>query len=201
MRGCCVVYGIGTMAISQKKQRQERERMRQLAFLVSTVAHSVLGTCDRLRVACGIVQDKRLRGLGFNGSVNGLPHCDEVGHLLEDGHCVATLHAEENALYNTDREHLVGSQAIVTATPCINCIKKLLQLGVAHIDYYGEYSNSLGTSKIARMAKEKGVPLKHHDPKWDQVFQELFDLLSREGGVLARSGYRLRVVKEPLKKS
>jgi dCMP deaminase len=176
----------------------DRNSMRQLAFLVSTVAHSVLGTCDRLRCACSIVNNKRLRGLGFNGSVNGLPHCDDVGHVLEDGHCVATLHAEENAIFNTDREHLRGAQVLVTATPCVNCIKKLLQHNVARIDFFGTYSNSLGTSKIAGFAQEKGVPLEQHEMDWAQVFQNLFDLLARKGGVLRNAGYRLRVTKEKL---
>jgi dCMP deaminase len=174
----------------------ERNELRQLAFLVSTVAHSVLGTCDRLRVACGIIKDKRLRGLGFNGSVNGLPHCDDVGHLMEDGHCVATVHAERNATINTEREYLQGAQAIVTATPCINCIKDLLQSGVARVDFYGTYSNSLAASKVSKMASEKGVPLEQHEVDWAEVFQELFDALARDGGVLKNAGYRLKVVKE-----
>jgi deoxycytidylate deaminase len=29
---------------------------------------------------------------------SGLPHCDEAGHLMEDGHCVRTVHAEANAI-------------------------------------------------------------------------------------------------------
>lgn len=176
----------------------ERQHMFQLAFLVSTVSHSILGTCDRLRVACGIISDKRLRGLGFNGSVRGLPHCEDVGHLLDEGHCVATVHAEDNAVVNTDPDYLKGAQAIVTATPCINCIKRLLHAGIARIDYYGEYSNSLGKSRIAEMARAKEVPLEQHQVQWDGVFQELFDLLARKGGVLRNAGYRLRVVREPL---
>jgi len=176
----------------------DREEMRQLVFLVSTVAHSVLGTCDRLRVACGIVKGKRMRGLGFNGSVNGLPHCDDVGHLMEDGHCVATVHAERNATINVDRDQLDGAQAIVTATPCLPCVHDLLQCGVSQVDFYGTYSNSLASSKIAEQAAKKGVPLKQHQVDWEETFQALFDLLARKGGVLRNAGYRLRVTKEPL---
>ena len=175
-----------------------REELRQLVFLVSTIAHSVLGTCDRLRVACGIVKNKRLRGLGFNGSVNGLPHCDDVGHLMEDNHCVATVHAERNATINVSREHLQGAQAIVTATPCLPCVQDLLQCGVARVDYYGIYTNSLGASKIAEQAEAKGVPLVQHEIDLAETFQQLFDLLARKGGVLSNAGYRLRVTKEKL---
>src|SRR6266516_3458672 len=47
-------------------------------------------TCDRKHVGAVIVRDKTILSTGYNGSVRGLPHCDDVGHDLEGGHCVAT---------------------------------------------------------------------------------------------------------------
>ena len=61
-----------------------------------TLLMSVLATCDRLRTASSAEKDKRLRGFGYNGSVSGDGHCDDVGHLMVDGHCERTLHGEEN---------------------------------------------------------------------------------------------------------
>ncbi len=55
-------------------------------------------TCDRKHVGAVIVRDKTILSTGYNGSVRGMPHCDEVGHLMEGGHCVATVHAEANAI-------------------------------------------------------------------------------------------------------
>jgi len=60
-------------------------------------------TCDRGRSGCIIVRNKQVLVTGYVGSPMGLPHCDDVGHLLkkvthEDGkvtqHCVRTVHAE-----------------------------------------------------------------------------------------------------------
>ena len=51
-------------------------------------------TCDRKHVGAVIVRDKLILATGYNGSVRGLAHCDDEGHLLEDGHCVRTIHAE-----------------------------------------------------------------------------------------------------------
>ena len=51
-------------------------------------------TCDRKHVGAVIVRDKSILATGYNGSIRGLPHCDEEGHLMEDGHCVRTIHAE-----------------------------------------------------------------------------------------------------------
>ncbi len=175
-----------------------RDDTRFLAFLVSTVAHSIMGTCDRLRVACGIVKDKRLRGIGYNGSVTGLPHCDDVDHLMDHGHCIATRHGEANAISNTDREHLVGAQAIVTATPCISCVKDLAEAGVAQIDVMGAYFNARGKEHIDAICAARGIRLVQHDVDWAEVFQQMFDMLARKGGILRRAGYRLRVVKEPI---
>ena len=55
-------------------------------------------TCPRKHVGAVVVRDKRLLSTGYNGSLRGLPHCDEVGCLMEDGHCIATVHAEANAI-------------------------------------------------------------------------------------------------------
>ena len=55
-------------------------------------------TCDRKMVGAVIVRGKTILSTGYNGSLRGLPHCDEVGHEMENGHCVRTVHAEANAI-------------------------------------------------------------------------------------------------------
>ena len=56
-------------------------------------------TCDRKHVGAVVVRDKSILATGYNGSIRGLPHCDEEGHLMEDGHCVRTIHAEAIAIH------------------------------------------------------------------------------------------------------
>ena len=51
-------------------------------------------TCDRKHVGAVIVREKTILSTGYNGSIKGLPHCDEAGHEMVDGHCVRTTHAE-----------------------------------------------------------------------------------------------------------
>ena len=50
------------------------------------VMHSLAkrATCDRGRTACVIVKDNQIIVSGYVGSPPGLPHCDEVGHLLKN---------------------------------------------------------------------------------------------------------------------
>jgi len=56
------------------------------------------GTCPRARVGCVIEKDGRILVTGYNGSFTGEPHCEDVGCLMENGHCVRTTHAEANAI-------------------------------------------------------------------------------------------------------
>ena len=59
---------------------------------------STRSTCDRKHVGAVIVRDKTILSTGYNGSIKGLQHCDEIGHEMVDGHCIRTTHAEANAI-------------------------------------------------------------------------------------------------------
>jgi dCMP deaminase len=56
------------------------------------------GTCLRAKVGCVIALETRPLSEGYNGSLPGEPHCTDVGCLMENGHCVRTIHAEANAV-------------------------------------------------------------------------------------------------------
>src|ERR1700728_2603151 len=70
----------------------------EIARVVSSRA-----TCDRKHVGAVLVRDRIILSTGYNGSIRGMPHCDEAGHMMEDGHCVATIHAECNAILQAAR--------------------------------------------------------------------------------------------------
>jgi dCMP deaminase len=97
-------------------------------------------TCDRKHVGAVIVRDKTILSTGYNGSVRGLPHCDDVGHMMEDGHCVATIHAEANAIIQAAKNgvRVDGADIYITASPCWNCFKIVTNAGIKNI-YYGEF--------------------------------------------------------------
>lgn len=110
-------------------------------------------TCDRLQVGAVIVKDNRILTTGYNGSLPGTPHCDEAGHLVKDGHCIRTIHAEANAVLQAARFGigLTGAVCYVTHKPCINCLKMLLGAGVAKIIYreiHGNEKSYFGEAEI-----------------------------------------------------
>ncbi len=98
-------------------------------------------TCDRAHVGCVLVREKRILSTGFNGSPAGLDHCDEVGHLMVEGHCVRTIHAEVNAIVQAALHGVStkGATCYVTHFPCIHCTKTLINAGITRIIYLNGY--------------------------------------------------------------
>jgi dCMP deaminase len=120
-------------------------------------------TCDRKFVGAVIVRDRMILSTGYNGSIRGMPHCDEVGHDLENGHCVATIHAEANAILQAAKNgvNISGSEIYTTASPCWNCFKLLANAGIKRI-YYGEFYRD---EKSFRIAGQIGIELIHLPPE------------------------------------
>ncbi len=114
-------------------------------------------TCDRKQVGAVIVRDKTILSTGYNGSIRGLPHCDEAGHLMEDGHCVRTVHAEANAICQAARNgvRLEGADIYTTASPCWGCFRLIANSSIRRI-YYGEFYRDQRSLEIA---EELGMEL------------------------------------------
>lgn len=93
-------------------------------------------TCSRLKVGTVItsVDFRKVLAVGYNGNATGLPNqCDRE----EPGNC-GCLHSEENAVINCDAPRMIEKFVFVTHLPCVQCAKRLINLGnVKHI-YYGE---------------------------------------------------------------
>src|SRR5574339_1094998 len=107
-------------------------------------------TCDRKHVGALLVRDKTILSTGYNGSIRGLPHCDEVGHLMDGGHCVATVHAEANAIIQAAKNgvSIEGAELYTTASPCWGCFKLIANAGIKKI-YYGEFYREERSKQIA----------------------------------------------------
>lgn len=114
-------------------------------------------TCDRKHVGALIVRDKVILSTGYNGSIKGLPHCDEVGHEMEDGHCVRTVHAEMNAIAQAAKNGVVIDEATLytTASPCWICFKLLANAGIKSI-VYGEHYRE---HRIFDVSQQLGITL------------------------------------------
>ena len=114
-------------------------------------------TCDRKHVGAVVVRDKSILATGYNGSVRGLGHCDDEGHLMEDGHCVRTVHAEANAIVQAARNgmRIEGAGIYVTASPCWGCFRLIANAGIVRI-VFGEFYRD---QKIFDVSQKLGIEL------------------------------------------
>lgn len=126
----------------------------RIAFTVASRS-----TCDRAHVGAVIVRSRRILATGYNGAPTGLPHCDEVGHLIIDGHCVRALHAEQNAIIQAALHGVGtdGSMIYVTHQPCLTCAKMIINAGIQRVVYAGQYPDD----NSRRFLQEAGVALVH----------------------------------------
>jgi len=113
-------------------------------FLELANAASSRATCDRGKSGCVIVRDKQVLATGYVGSPTGLPHCDDVGHLMkkviqEDGeiseHCLRTVHAEQNAICQAAKRgiSIEGATVYTRMTPCRTCAMLLINCGIEKV--------------------------------------------------------------------
>ena len=114
-------------------------------------------TCERKRVGAVIVRDKTILSTGYNGSIRGLAHCTDAGHMMEDGHCVRTVHAEANAICQAARNgvRIEGADIYTTASPCWSCFRLIANSSIKRI-YFGEFYRD---SRSLEIAEELGMEL------------------------------------------
>jgi len=122
-----------------KKRPSWDEYFLKLAMLVSERA-----TCPRMHCGCVLVKDKRILSTGYNGSIPGDAHCEDEGCIIEDNHCIRTIHAEMNALLQCSIHGVStkGATAYVTNMPCTNCAKALIAAGIVEIVIFSDYHNT-----------------------------------------------------------
>jgi len=119
-------------------------------FMTITRQVAERSTCQRAKVGAVIVRDRNIMATGYNGSPAGLPHCIDVGCLIyesrtPDGeietNCYRTIHAEINAITQAAKNGapIRDADIYVTHTPCIHCMKVLINTGIRNIYFEKEY--------------------------------------------------------------
>jgi len=128
-------------------------------FMNLAVQAATRSTCPRKHVGAVIVRDKAVLATGYNGSLRGLPHCTDVGCLIENDHCVRTVHAEANAILQAARHgvRIDGADIYVTASPCWECFKLIANAGIRRV-LYGEFYSD---ERLLQYAREAGIELLH----------------------------------------
>jgi len=116
--------------------------------------HTKVGAC--------IVKDKRILSLGYNGAPRNFP--DEKvpkdnSDILYESKNAYMCHAELNAIlnYRGSLSELEGATVYVTHSPCHDCMKALVQLGIKEVVYKTLFHTSDSTKVSMYIAKQCGV--------------------------------------------
>jgi dCMP deaminase len=126
-------------------------------FLKLAMLASERSTCPRMHCGCVFVKDRFVLATGYNGSLPGLPHCEDVGCLVVDNHCVRTNHAEINALTQAAIHgvNIKGATAYITNMSCTTCAKALIAAGIVRVVVFSDFHDTLAT----RFYTESGVEI------------------------------------------
>ena len=109
--------------------------------------------CKRRQVGAIIVKDKMIISDGYNGTPSGFENiCEDESGLTKP----YVLHAEANAITKIARSgnNSDGATLYVTAAPCIECAKLIIQAGIKRVVYSEEYRLKDGIELLQRAGIE-----------------------------------------------
>ena len=123
-------------------------------FKTICVMTSTRSACKKLHVGCLLVKNNRIISQGYNGYLPGCSH----KQVKRDGHEVATVHAEQNAITDCAKRGVScdESTAFITHYPCLNCLKLLIASGINKIYYINDYHNDI---LVPQFAKESNITI------------------------------------------
>ena len=108
--------------------------------------------CKRRQVGALLVKDKMIISDGYNGTPSGFENiCEENGVTKP-----YVLHAEANAISKVAKSgnSSEGATLYVTASPCIECSKLIIQAGISRVVYSDEYRLDDGIQLLRRAGIE-----------------------------------------------
>lgn len=136
-------------------------------------------TCDRGRNGAVIVRNKQILTTGYVGSPAGMPHCDEVGHIIKEvkheggritKHCLRTTHAELNAITQAAKTGVSLNEATIYTLlePCLHCAKAIVNSGIKRVVCEKKYHDALEAQNIFENAGVELVYLTNELMKYDE---------------------------------
>lgn len=141
------------MTHEEKKQLEVDRKYLRMARIWAENSY-----CTRLNVGALIVKDKMIISDGYNGTPSGFENnCEDA-----EGHTKPyVLHAEANAITKVAASHnnSTGATIYVTASPCLECAKLIIQAGIRRVVYASEYRVTEGVDLL----RKAGIRVDHID--------------------------------------
>lgn len=135
---------------------EEKNRSLDLRYLRMASIWSENSYCRRRKVGALIVKDNMIISDGYNGTPSGF---DNVCESTEGVTFPYVLHAEANAITKVARSHnsSEGGTLYVTASPCMECSKLIIQAGIKKVVFSELYRITDGLDIL----KKAGVEVVH----------------------------------------
>ena len=136
------------MGYAEEKQRQLD--MRYLRMARSWAENSY---CVRRQVGALVVKDKMIISDGYNGTPTGFENvCEDANNVSKP----YVLHAEANAITKVAKSanNCDGATLYITASPCIECAKLIIQAGIRRVVYCDSYRLDEGLELLRRVGIE-----------------------------------------------
>ena len=132
---------------------EEKQRQLDLRYLRMARIWAENSYCERRKVGALIVKDKMIISDGYNGTPSGFENVceDETGSTKP-----YVLHAEANAITKVAKSanNCDGSTLYITAAPCIECSKLIIQAGIKRVVYSEKYRLEDGIELLKRAGIE-----------------------------------------------
>lgn len=109
--------------------------------------------CKRRQVGALIVKDKMIISDGYNGTPSGFENvCEDENGVTKP----YVLHAEANAITKIAKSgnSAEGATLYITASPCLECSKLIIQAGIKRVVYHDEYRLDDGVKLLTRAGIE-----------------------------------------------
>ena len=116
--------------------------------------------CQRRQVGALVVKDKAIISDGYNGTPAGFENvCEDENNVTKP----YVLHAEANAITKLARSHNSsdGATLYITASPCIECAKLIIQSGIRRVVYSEKYRLEDGLNLL----KRAGIEVEYINPE------------------------------------
>ena len=136
------------MGYNEEKQRQLDSRYMRMARIWAENSY-----CIRRQVGALIVKDKMIISDGYTGTPSGFENvCEDEQGLTKP----YVLHAEANAITKVAKSanNCEGATLYITASPCIECSKLIIQAGIKRVVYSDDYRKSDGLDLLRRVGIE-----------------------------------------------
>ena len=136
------------------ENKQQKQHDLDLRYLRMATIWAENSYCVRRKVGALIVKDKMIISDGYNGTPSGFENIceDELTGKTKP----YVLHAEANAITKVAKSanNCDGSTLYITAAPCIECSKLIIQAGIKRVVYCDDYHSEEGLNLLKRVGIE-----------------------------------------------